>query len=78
MKKREAENLSRKIVKILIEQRKIKDISRYRISKLTGLSESSLLYIEKKSQQPSLPTLLMIAESIGVDLGAVIQQITKK
>lgn len=77
MKKREAENLSRKVIDVLKQERLSRKISRYKIAKDTGLSESSLSYIERKSQQPSLTTLLIIASYLKINLGKIIFELDK-
>ncbi len=74
MKKREAENISREVIDILKKERQSRNISRYKIAKDTGLSESSLSYIERKSQQPSLTTLLIIASYLKINLGKIISE----
>jgi len=78
MNKREAYIISDKIIRALAEKRKKRGISQYKISKETGISQSSLSYIEKLVQKPSLPTVLMIADFIGEDLADVLKSIKSK
>lgn len=68
MKKREAQQISDKLVEALRFVRESKNISRYRVSKLTGISESSVKYIEECRQRPTFYILQMIAEAIGIDI----------
>lgn len=74
MNRRRAGNISREVIDILKKERQSRNISRYKIAKDTGLSESSLSYIERKSQQPSLTTLLIIASYLKINLGKIISE----
>lgn len=78
MNKREAYTISDKIISVLAERRKKLGISQYKIANGTGISKSSLSYIEKLTQKPSLPTVLMIADFIGADLADVLKEVRKK
>lgn len=78
MNKREAYINSDKIILALAERRKKLGISQYEIANATGISKSSLSYIEKLTQKPTLPTVLMIADYIGADLPAILKNIYKK
>lgn len=74
MNKRDAQNISDKVAYLLKEERLKRDISKYRLSKETGLSESSILYIENYTQKPTLYTFLLIADYLGVDFAEIIKQ----
>lgn len=78
MNKREAYQISDQIVQALAAKRKSLGISQYKIANSTGISKSSLSYIEKLSQKPSLPMLLMIADALGVDLADIIKNTQTK
>lgn len=77
MNKREAQELSNKIVTVLREKRKTKKISQYKLAKEIGMSKSSILYIENLTQHPTLYTILLIANYLNVDIGNIINQIKK-
>ncbi len=77
MKKREAQKLSDAIVDVLADVRESKRISVYRIAKDLGISHSSILYIENHKQKPTLFFIMMIADYLGADLGAIISKVMK-
>lgn len=77
MDKREAQEISNEVVSLLSQERKEKEISNYRLSKLTGLGEGTLSLIERNQSHPSFHVLVMIADAIGADLGAIIQKVMK-
>lgn len=78
MKKREACNISDKIVKALTAKRKALGVSRYQISKDTGISQSSLLYIERLTQYPSVPMLIILAEYLKEDVSPFFKDLSNK
>lgn len=75
MNKREAQDISNKIVAVLKEERIKKGISQYKLAKDTGMSKSSILYIENGSQHPTLYTVILISEYLGVEIGNVINSV---
>lgn len=75
MKKREAQKLSDEIVAVLKQKRIELGITQYKMAQDTGMSKSSILYIETFKQHPSLYTVLMLSDYLGLDLGRVIQEI---
>ncbi len=77
MKIREAQNYSDTVVDILKSERKKKGISQYQIAQNCQISKSALSYIEKHDRRPTLYTLLIIADYIGVDLHEVLKQAKK-
>lgn len=50
-------------------------ISQYKLAQETGLSKSSILYIERLKQKPAMYTLLMIADCLNVDLSDVLKSL---
>ncbi len=74
MKKRQAQEISDQIVAVLRAKRIERAITQYKMAKDTGMSKSSILYIENFKQRPSLYTVVMLADYLGVDLGQVIQK----
>lgn len=77
MNKRDAQEMSNKIVAILREERIKKGISQYKLAKDTGMSKSSVLYIENLTQHPSLYTTLLIANYLRVDITEIIRKINQ-
>ena len=43
-------------------------LSQYRVAKDTGMSKSSLLYIENLTQRPTLDTVILLATYLKMDL----------
>ncbi len=78
MNKRQAQKDSDKVIATLRRVRMDKNISKYRISKETGISSSSLSQIESHKQRPTLYTLLMIADYLEVKLSDIIKQSENK
>lgn len=78
MNKRDAQEISNQIVAVLREERIKKGISQYKLAKDTGMSKSSILYIENCTQHPTLYTAILIANYLDVDISEVIKTITAK
>ena len=77
MKKRQAQEISDKIVALLREERLKKGITQYKMAKDTGMSKSSILYIENCTQRPTLYTALLLADYLGLDFSKVVQEASK-
>lgn len=75
MNKREAQNISNKIVAVLRERRIQKGISQYKLAKDIGMSKSSILYIESLKQQPSLYTVVLIADYLDIPLDTIVKNL---
>ena len=75
MKKRQAQEISDKIVAVLRAKRLEKGITQYKMAKETGMSKSSILYIEDFKQRPSLYTVLMLADYLDLDLSQVMKNL---
>lgn len=74
MNKRDAQNISDKIVEALKERRIPLGVSQYKIAQETGLSKSSILYVERLKQKPAMYTLLLIADYLEADLPEIIKK----
>jgi transcriptional regulator with XRE-family HTH domain len=72
---REAQDFSNKVVDVLIKERQKQGLSRYKISKLCGVSEAALSYIENHERHPTLYTLKQIATVLNVNLYELIKEI---
>ena len=68
MNKKEAQEISDKIILRLKRERIKKGISQYKLAKETGMSKSSILYIETLQQKPTFYTLLLLCHYLEVDL----------
>ena len=75
MKKRDAQELSDAIVSVLRAKRQEEKISQYKMAKDTGMSKSSILYIENLTQRPALYTVLMLADYLNFNLPGIISDI---
>ena len=74
MNREDAEKLSQKVVEILERKRTERKITKLRISKETGMSRTAVTLIVSKQNSPTLRTLLMLADCIGVDLKEVLNE----
>lgn len=74
MNREDAEKLSQKVVEILERKRMERRITKLRISKETGISRTAVTLIVNKQNSPTLRTLLMLADCIGVDLKEVLDE----
>ena len=68
----EAQAEVQKVVNALIAARKAASITPYRIGKLTGLSAQAIHLIEKGERSPTLHSLLLICEAMGLKLEDVL------
>lgn len=62
------------MVEILERKRIERRITKLRISKETGISRTAVTLIVNKQNSPTLRTLLMLADCIGVDLKEVLDE----
>lgn len=72
MKRDEAENIARKVVELLESERIRKHITKTEINNKSGLSRTAWTLMVSKKNSPTLRTLLMVADVIGVDLKELI------
>jgi len=59
-------------VRLLREEREKRGLSMNVVAQRSGLSHSIVSLIERDLRNPTLDTLLRIAEAIGIDLGEII------
>lgn len=74
MERKEAEIITQKVVALLKKERNNRHITKLYVSQETGLSRTAITLIENNQNSPTLRTLLMIANCIGVDLKEIIAQ----
>ncbi len=67
----------KRVAALLQEERERQKLSMTVLAERAGLSQPSVSYIERSMRVPSLDTLLRIANVLGIDLGALIQQATQ-
>lgn len=65
------------VVRLLREERKRCKLSMNVVAQRSGLSHSIVSLVERDLRNPTLDTLLRIAEAIGVDLGEIITRARK-
>jgi len=65
------------VIRLLREERKKRGLSMNVVAQRSGLSHSIVSLIERDLRNPTLDTLLRIAEAIGIDLGEVITRASK-
>jgi len=65
------------VVRLLREEREKHGLSMNVVAQRSGLSHSIVSLIERDLRNPTLDTLLRIAEAIGIDLGKVITRARK-
>lgn len=71
------DTVSANVVRLLREEREKRGLSMNVVAQRSGLSHSIVSLIERDMRNPTLETLLRIAEAIGIDLGAVITRAAK-
>ena len=65
------------VVRVLKEERKKQGVSMEVIAERSGLSQSMISLVERDMRNPTLDTLLRIAETLNMDLGAIITKARK-
>lgn len=74
-KQREA--ICAKVVTLLVEERKKQGVSGNALAEKAGLSQSLISSLETNPWNPTLDTLLRIADALKVDLGEIISKASK-
>jgi transcriptional regulator with XRE-family HTH domain len=71
------DKVSANVVCLLREEREKRGLSMNVVAQRSGLSHSIISLIERDMRNPTLETLLRIAEAIEIDLGEVITRAAK-
>ena len=71
MNKKEAQNISKDFVSLLLKECEKRKISMYKLAKETCLSYTSLLDIKKGRQMPAFYTLCVIADYLDFEFNLV-------
>lgn len=72
------ENLHERVIKILIQIRKDKELSHDNVAEKSGLSRRAIGFIEAGERKPTLLTCFRICEALDVNLEDVIISAKKK
>lgn len=78
MNKREAQEVSSKVVALLKNEHIKQGISQYKLATDIGMSKSSIFYLENRIQQPSLHTVLLIADYLHIKLSKILKDIENR
>ena len=71
MNKKEAQNISKDFVSLLLTECEIRKISMYKLAQETCLSYTSLLDIKKGRQMPAFYTLCVIADYLDFEFNLI-------
>ena len=72
------EAIAANVVRLLREEREKRGLSMNVVAQRSGLSHSIISLIERDLRNPTLDTLLRIAEAIEVDLGDILTRARKE
>ena len=65
------------VIRLLREERERRGLSKYVVAARSGLSQQTIGYVERELTNPSLETIVRIADGIGIDLVGLIMQACK-
>ncbi len=66
--------LSAEIVRLLRDERTRRKLSKYAVSKRSGVSQSMLSLVERGLRNPTMELMLRIADGIGADFPSLIKK----
>jgi transcriptional regulator with XRE-family HTH domain len=72
------EAIAANVIRLLREAREERGLSMNVVAQRSGLSQSIVSLIERDLRNPTLDTLLRMAEAIGIDLGEILVQARKE
>ena len=78
MKIEDANKISYTVVAFLKEERIRQGMSQYKLAKECGLSKTSVAFIERNENKPTLSTLVRFADALNVDLSEYLKQALEK
>jgi transcriptional regulator with XRE-family HTH domain len=76
-KKNNREEICAEVVRLLVEERKRNKLSGNSLAENAGLSQSLISSLESNPWNPTLDSLLRIAEVLNVDLGEILSRARK-
>ena len=62
------------IVRLLRQERERRKLSKYVVSKRSGVSQSMLSLVERGLRNPTMELMLRMADGIGVDLSSLVKK----
>jgi transcriptional regulator with XRE-family HTH domain len=71
------QNVSRDVARLLREERVRRELSMNGLAKKSGLSQQMVSYVERGMRNPTLDTLLRMANALNVDLWKLIKRASK-
>ena len=71
------EAVAANVVKILAQERKRRGLSMNQVAERSGLSQGMISLVEHDLRNPTLDTLLRIADALDLDLSVVIKRADK-
>lgn len=74
MKIDDANKISDNVVALLKAERIRQGMSQYKLAKECGLSKTSVAYIERNENKPTLSTLIRIANALDIDLSEYLKK----
>lgn len=72
------EAVAANVIRLLREEREKRGLSMNVVAQRSGLSQSIVSLVERDLRNPTLDTLLRIAEAIEVDLGEILMRARKE
>ena len=72
------EAINANVIRLLREEREKRGLSMNVVAQRSGLSHSIVSLIERDLRNPTLDTLLRIADAIGIDLGEILTRARKE
>ena len=72
------EAITANVIRLLREEREKRGLSMTVVAQRSGLSQSIISLIERDLRNPTLDTLLRIADAIEIDLGEILAQARKE
>ena len=70
--------MSTEVARLLAEERVRAGLSMSAVAERGGLSQQMVSYVEREIRNPTLSTLIRMADAIGVDLADVIREGVKR
>lgn len=66
--------LNAEIIRLLREERTRRKLSKYAVSKRSGVSQSMLSLVERGLRNPTMELMLRMADGVGADLPSIIKK----
>jgi transcriptional regulator with XRE-family HTH domain len=74
---RNAQALCVKAISLLQKERERRKLSKYYVAQHSGLSPQMIAYVEKGDRNPTLETVLRIAEALNIDFEEILKRARK-